>query len=119
MNKLLLQALKKIPVFHALPPSQVRQLVSAGERRQLADGDILCRHDTPSDEMYILLSGELAVIPAEGMRVATIKPITSVGEMGVITGQPRVEPCGSSQLGDVEQLLLLDPQVTIVFVAAS
>jgi CheY-like chemotaxis protein len=29
------------------------------------------------------------LITAEGLRVATVKPVTSVGEMGVITGQPR------------------------------
>lgn len=88
-TKLMLQALKKIPVFQSLPPSQVRQLITAAETRQLVESDVLCQHDTPSDEMYILLRGDLAVITAEGLRVATIRPITSVGEMGVITGQPR------------------------------
>ncbi len=39
--------------------------------------------------MYILLSGELIVVTIEGIRVATILPVTTVGEMGVITGQPR------------------------------
>jgi CheY-like chemotaxis protein len=86
---LLLQVVRKIPVFHALPPSQVQQLVRSGATRSLETSEVLCRHDTPSDEMYILLAGELAVITAEGLRVATLKPVTSVGEMGVITGQPR------------------------------
>jgi CheY-like chemotaxis protein len=39
--------------------------------------------------MYILLSGALTVVTSEGIRVATILPVTTVGEMGVITGQPR------------------------------
>lgn len=88
-TRLLLQVLKKIPIFDALPPSLVSKLLSLCTMRQLSDGDVLCRHDTPSDEMYILLAGELAVSTAEGLRVATIRPVTSVGEMGVITGQPR------------------------------
>ncbi|HCL30928.1 MAG TPA: hypothetical protein DIC52_21170 [Candidatus Latescibacteria bacterium] len=57
--------------------------------RELQESDILCRYDTPSDEMYLLLAGELAVITPEGLRVATIRPVTSVGEMGLVTGQTR------------------------------
>ena len=40
--------------------------------------------------MFILLSGELAIITPEGLWVATILPVTTIGEIGVITGQPRV-----------------------------
>ena len=39
--------------------------------------------------MYILLAGELAVKTAEGVQMATIKPIATVGEIGIITSQPR------------------------------
>jgi CheY-like chemotaxis protein len=88
-TKLLVQVLKKIPVFQSLPPSLVRKLVTLCQMRDMQEGEVLCRHDTPSDEMYVLLAGELAVSTAEGLRVATIRPVTSVGEMGVITGQPR------------------------------
>jgi CheY-like chemotaxis protein len=88
-TKLLIQVLKKIPIFDGLPPSQVRRLLSMCDSRPVAEGAVVCQSDTPSDEMYILLAGELAVTTAEGMRVATVKPVTTVGEMGVITGQPR------------------------------
>ncbi len=37
----------------------------------------------------ILLSGQLAVVTVEGVKVATTDPVTTVGEMGVITGQSR------------------------------
>lgn len=39
--------------------------------------------------MYIVVSGELAIVTEEGIRVATIHAVTTVGEMGVMTGQPR------------------------------
>lgn len=39
--------------------------------------------------MYILLSGELAVVTSEAVKRASIKPVATVGEMGVITAQPR------------------------------
>ena len=88
-QKLLIQLLKKIPIFDGLPPTQVRQLLNICQPGSIADGDKLCRSDTPSDEMYILLTGQMSVVTAEGLRVATILPVTTVGEMGVISGQPR------------------------------
>jgi len=88
-QKLLTQLLKKIPIFDGLPPSQVRQLLSICRNGLLEEGERIFMSDTPSDEMYILLTGQLSVVTAEGLRVATILPVTTVGEMGVITGQPR------------------------------
>ncbi|HIC56986.1 MAG TPA: hypothetical protein EYO94_06260, partial [Acidobacteria bacterium] len=31
---------------------------------------------------YVLISGELAIVTPDGTRVATVKPVTTVGEMG-------------------------------------
>ena len=87
--KLLIQLLKKIPIFNELPPTQVRTLLSLCESRKLEENEILCENGTPSDEMYILLTGQLSVVTAEGLCVATILPVTTVGEMGVVTGAPR------------------------------
>tara|TARA_Y100000588_G_scaffold355734_1_gene411263 strand:+ start:683 stop:952 length:270 start_codon:yes stop_codon:yes gene_type:complete len=39
--------------------------------------------------MHILLSGALGVNATDGTRIAELFPITSVGEMGVIAGEPR------------------------------
>ncbi|OGG48481.1 MAG: hypothetical protein A3F84_16325 [Candidatus Handelsmanbacteria bacterium RIFCSPLOWO2_12_FULL_64_10] len=39
--------------------------------------------------MYILLDGQLVVRSRDGMPLATIDPIVTVGEMGIITGHPR------------------------------
>jgi CRP-like cAMP-binding protein len=39
--------------------------------------------------MYVLLSGELEVLSETGSRLAVIAPVTTVGEMGVVTRQER------------------------------
>ena len=88
-EKLLVQVLRKIPIFKGLSPSQVKRILSLCSHKQFEPGEFVCRNDTPSDEMYILLSGEVAIVTSGGMRVASILPVTTVGEMGVITGQPR------------------------------
>ncbi len=88
-EKLLIQVLRKIPIFTGLSPSQVKRILSLCSHKQYEPGELVCRSNTPSDEMYILLSGEVAIVTPEGMKVATILPVTTVGEMGVVTGQPR------------------------------
>jgi CheY-like chemotaxis protein len=89
-EKLLIQVLKKIPIFRGLSPTQVRKVLSICQHRSFEAGDRVCESGTRPDEMFVLLSGELAIITPEGLKVATILPVTTVGEMGVITGQPRV-----------------------------
>ena len=88
-GKLLVQVLRKIPIFKGLSPSQVKKILGLCAHKSYKVGYELCRNNTPSDEMYILRSGELVVVTGEGIRVATILPVTTVGEMGVITGEPR------------------------------
>jgi len=88
-SKLLVQVLRKIPIFKGLSPSQVKMVLSLCVHKSFKPGSQVCRGNTRSDEMFILLSGELVVVTVEGIRVATILPVTVVGEMGVITGQPR------------------------------
>ena len=39
--------------------------------------------------MYILITGGVSIINHEGVRVASIFPVTTICEMGVITGEPR------------------------------
>ncbi|MGY8822859.1 MAG: cyclic nucleotide-binding domain-containing protein [Candidatus Latescibacterota bacterium] len=88
-SKLLVHVLRKIPIFKGLSPSQVKKIIGLCAHKSFKPGAHVCRSNSPSDEMYILLSGELIVVTIEGIRVATILPVTTVGEMGVITGLPR------------------------------
>ena len=88
-EKLLIQVLRKIPIFTELSPTQLKTVLRLCVHRQCLPGDILCASGTPSDEMYVLLSGEIAIVTPEGSKVATLVPVTTVGEMGLITGQPR------------------------------
>lgn len=88
-SKLLVQVLRKIPIFKGLSPSQSKKILGLCAHKSFKPGAQVCRSNSRSDEMYILLSGELIVVTQDGIRVATILPVTTVGEMGIITGQPR------------------------------
>ena len=85
----LIETIKKIPLFSGLPPTQIRKVLAICTSKSHQPEDKICIGGLPSTEMYILISGELAVVTPDGLRVATIVPVTTVGEMGVITGHPR------------------------------
>jgi CRP-like cAMP-binding protein len=100
-EKLLVQVLRKIPIFKGLSPTQVRTILSLCSHKTFQPEDRICQSNSPSDEMYILLAGELVVVTAEGVKVATILPVTTVGEMGVITGEPRSATVEVSETSNV------------------
>ena len=44
---------------------------------------------TDSDEMYILIAGELGVKGEDSVLLAILQPVTAVGEMGIFNRQRR------------------------------
>ena len=85
----LVEAIKKIPLLNGISPSRIRVLISLCEGRTLQPGTMLCSAGGISDELYILLVGELGVLTPDGMQVASLKPVNALG-VGAITGQPRL-----------------------------
>ena len=83
-----LKIIEKIPIFRGLALSQVKRLLDAGETRQFRVGEVLCRQDDKSTDLFILMSGEVAV-RVEQEEVARMAPVELIGEMGVVTTQPR------------------------------
>lgn len=87
--KVLSQTVKKIPLFAGLSPSQIQTVLGVCHWTQEEAGKVICAAGSQASEMYILLSGELAVLTQDGTRVATLEPVTTVGELGVLTNQQR------------------------------
>lgn len=83
------QVLKRVPLFQGLKPDQALLLLKSCEQRTLGIREELCACGAPSNDMYILLSGQLSVRTQEDVQVALIDPIAPVGEMGIFTGEPR------------------------------
>ena len=87
---LLVAALKKILLFKDLSPSLLQKILRLCELRTYESEDRLCTGgDQPVNELFILLAGKLAVNTVDGLRIATIKPVNIVGEMGFITRRVR------------------------------
>ena len=82
------KAVEKIPLVRNLSMHQVQQVLKAGHLEMYPAEHVLCRYGENSTAMYILLAGELTVKDGS-TELAVIQPVDIVGEMGVITNQPR------------------------------
>jgi len=108
-TKELVEVLTKIPLFHGLSPTQIRLILGQCSAKSVDPGTKVCVRGKPSDEMYVLLTGRLAIVADNAFRVATIRPVTTVGETGAITGQPRsatVEAVKPSQIRIIQKAKL-------------
>ena len=88
-NKILGKVIRKIPLFKGLSPSQIQKVLNLCATCTFQPGEIVCEEGAQSDEIYILISGELAVVTKDGIPLATIATVTTVGEMGVMTREVR------------------------------
>ena len=88
-NLALIRTIKKIPLFRGMAPKQVQLLLGISATRSFEPGERVCGSDTTSEEMFILISGTLEVKTADGVRVATVEAVSTVGELGVVMRQPR------------------------------
>ena len=98
----LLQVVARIPMFSGLGRENTALVVEACEFRTAEKGAVICKIKEPSDELSILLSGKLSVSNDRNVEIASLAPVTPVGEMGLFTGQPR-----SATVRAVEKCTLL------------
>lgn len=81
--------LKPLPIFVGLKPAQLQSLFQLCKREDYAPGQVLCEYGSPSQRLFVLGKGRLEVLAEDGGRLALIEPISAVGEVGFVTGQPR------------------------------
>lgn len=80
-------------IFSRLDKDKVNELIQLMEIVVLNSGETLFEKDTPSDSLFIVVKGLLAaILPTtdEGEKIAgNIRSGQTVGEMGLLTSQPR------------------------------
>ncbi|MFC1885510.1 cyclic nucleotide-binding domain-containing protein [Thermodesulfobacteriota bacterium] len=89
ISRLIVEAVGKLSLFKELTDTQVLDLLSVCSVRIFKVDEIVCGVGMDSTEMFLLFSGELSVCTESGIPIASLTPVTTVGEMGIITGQPR------------------------------
>ena len=78
-----------VPLMKGFAPDQILVLLQICSMKNFKRGEILMESDTPSNEMYLILSGEVLVRTSDNIPLARLSRPETVGEMGIFTGEPR------------------------------
>ena len=88
-----LEALRRIDLFSGLSPEELQTLAERLVFAPFARGDVITRQGAVAHWLYILTAGSAEVVldTADGTRrvINTLPAGTCVGEMGLLTGEPR------------------------------
>ncbi len=100
--------LRKVNLFEALAPQDLGPIAAIAQERSFADDEPIADQGEPGDEMFIIVSGSVEVMVRgdDGVhRVSTRSAGDVVGEMAVVTHEPRMASLVAH--GDV-RLLAID-----------
>ena len=81
--------LKSIPLLERLTEAELAKIYNICNFQKLEADELMYRFGTPSDSLFVLLDGRLVARSPTGADLAYIPPIGLVGEMGVLTDEPR------------------------------
>ena len=85
--------LRKVPLFAELAPPDLLPIATIAEEATFADGDAITEQGQPGDVMFVIVSGDVDVVATEpsGRRLlATRSSGDAVGEMALLTSEPRM-----------------------------
>ncbi len=95
--------LRRVPLFVDLAPADLKQVAVLASEQVFPDGETLVAQGEAGDELYVLVSGEVRV-SVDGAEVARRKSGDVVGEMAIISQEPRMASLIAA--GDVRALSL-------------
>ena len=81
--------IQKINIFKGLGLQDIQQILQVCKMRNFQPNDEVYKAGAPSDEMLILLKGQLLISSASGEPLGSVTAGNPIGEMGVFTGQVR------------------------------
>jgi hypothetical protein len=83
--------LRRIPLFADLRPEDLERLAGIAEEQGYDEGETIAREGEVGDAMHIITEGTIAVVGApDGHVIATRSAGDVVGEMSIITKEPRM-----------------------------
>jgi len=84
--------LRSVPLFEELPDEDLTTLASSVRERTVAAGEILFEERDEPDSAYVVAEGEIEILKesaGRSVRIAVSGPGQVVGEMGLVSGEPR------------------------------
>ena len=91
-----LSALAKVDLLSTLEPAEREQLARGLHEKRFAAGEAILRQGQPGDSMFIIASGRVQVSLGQSNLNTTLASLVAgdfVGEMSLMTGEPRSATC--------------------------
>ena len=90
----LTERLRAVDLFEMLSDADLERVLSAGQKRRLAQGEYLFKAGDPPDSVHVVLDGAIEVVRStpddpEPIPVAYISPGEAIGDMALFTGNLR------------------------------
>jgi CRP-like cAMP-binding protein/predicted acylesterase/phospholipase RssA len=90
----ILALLRNSPAFAGLPAETLARIAERARQRALDSGETLAREGDPGDGLFLVISGSLALTrlsptSPDPLSLGTAGPSQIVGELSLLTGQPR------------------------------
>lgn len=87
----LARKLSQVPLLHELPPEEIRALLPFVSRRSFRKGTTLFRQGEPGDSLLVVEHGQVDIVDVKGggRKMATMGENEVIGEMALLTGEPR------------------------------
>jgi len=86
--------LRHVPLFADLAPPDLKHIAAIADERLFHDAELIARQDDPGDELFIIVSGEVAVRERAGgqaeQEITRRQAGEVVGEMSIIAQESRV-----------------------------
>jgi len=84
----LVDLIAKIKLFEGVSKKNVSKMVEISEKREFKTNEFLFKERDPSTEMILILKGEFQIKKGQAT-LGYLKKFDVVGEMGVLTNEPR------------------------------
>jgi CRP/FNR family transcriptional regulator, cyclic AMP receptor protein len=95
-----IELLKKVPLFAGCSKSELRQLAQTADELDLREGTVLTREGRAGREFFVLIDGT-AEVTKKGKKIAELGPGDWLGEIALITDQPRTATVTATSPVDV------------------
>lgn len=103
-----------VELLRRLPPHELQAIAPLLKPLRVAANTVLCQEGAPGDSLYIILAGEAEVRKGEQI-MATLGPGEVIGEMALLTGEPRSATVIAHSAMDLYQLRQQDFQRLLGF----
>ena len=90
----ILNKLSVLDMMRALPPEEIKRVISDIEKRVFKAGELICHEEDPCDALFLIESGRVRIHPhasnGEEGSVSVLSKGDAFGEMALVTGVPAI-----------------------------